>query len=225
MDITVMGAGGHAREIRDIVEESARQPALRVARFHVEAGFEPSSDDVTLLATGVSSGLPVGRVGDRYVCGVGDPHVRERLSHLAEGGGLTAMTIVSTYARVVRSIPDGNGAVVFPMAFVSGDTRIGMHVHINAGSTVSHDSVVEDYASLGPGCRLTGGVHIGAFAVLGAGSVVLPGRRIGRNATVGAGAVVTHDVPDGSTVAGVPARPVTNSAPDGTAELDDGVGV
>ncbi len=68
-------------------------------------------------------------------------------------------------------------------------------------ATVGHDAVVEAFAQICPGARVSGGCHIGARALLGSNAVVIPGVSIGADATVGATAAALRDVPDGGGVA------------------------
>jgi acetyltransferase EpsM len=83
---------------------------------------------------------------------------------------------------------------------------IGKHVHMNLNATVSHDCVLEDYVTIGPGATVCGNCHLGECAEIGAGATVIQGINIGRNAIVGAGAVVIRDVPDNAVVVGNPAK-------------------
>jgi len=53
-----------------------------------------------------------------------------------------------------------------------------------------------------------GPIVVDDFAWIGTGVIVLGGVRIGKDAVIGAGAVVTKDVPDGAIAVGVPARVV-----------------
>jgi len=53
-----------------------------------------------------------------------------------------------------------------------------------------------------------GPIVVDDFAWLGTGVIVLGGVRIGKGAVIGAGAVVTKDVPDGAIAVGVPAKVV-----------------
>jgi len=85
-------------------------------------------------------------------------------------------------------------------------------VHVNVGSSISHDCVLEPYATLAPGCRLAGAVRVGRGAELGVGAAIADGRQIGEWSIVGAGAVVVDDVSPGCTVVGVPARSIRQRA-------------
>ena len=76
---------------------------------------------------------------------------------------------------------------------------------------MDHDCVIGDYASVSPGCHLSGRTVIGKYAFLGTGVVTIPDVIIGERAVVGAGAVVIRDVQAETTVVGVPAREIAKA--------------
>jgi UDP-perosamine 4-acetyltransferase len=134
---------------------------------------------------------------DKFIVCIANPLKRERLveSVLQLGGKLTSY--VAVQGSVLHpETPVGEGCVLQAGVLVSKDVSIGRSVFINAGVIIGHDCVVEDYVSLGPGCRLLGGSTIGAFSYVGCNAVVMPGVKIGKKVRVGVGKVVTEDLPD-----------------------------
>ena len=87
-------------------------------------------------------------------------------------------------------------------------TQIQIHAHVivNIGSTVGHDTVIEDYVTIAPIVAVSGNVRLQAGAEVGTGSSLKQGVCIGRGAMVGMGSVVTKDVIDADLVMGAPAR-------------------
>ncbi len=90
---------------------------------------------------------------------------------------------------------------------VIGPVRIGNHVHLAQGITVSalKHNFADPLRRIDEQGVTTRPIVIEDDVWIGANSVVLPGVRIGRHSVVAEGAVVTCDVPAGSLVDGVPA--------------------
>jgi sugar O-acyltransferase (sialic acid O-acetyltransferase NeuD family) len=208
--VVVVGAGGHGREVAEIVTQAHRAgtgPSL--------AGFV--DDRADLWGTALD-GVPV-RGGWEWLAeqvrgdlgvtvAVGRPAVTRALCERAVALGFHLVPAVSPLATVSPLASVGPGAVLFPHVSVHTGARIGAGVTLNVGSSVSHDAVVGDYANVNPGARLAGSVTVGEGAYVGMMAAVLQGVAVGAGATVGAGAVVLRDVPAGMTVVGVPAGPV-----------------
>lgn len=106
---------------------------------------------------------------------------------------------------VPRTVQVGAGSVLLAQVALTADIRVGRHVVVMPNATLTHDVVVEDFATLCAGVSLGGGVRVGSGAYVGMNATVHPGVTIGADAVVGMGAVVLHDVPPGQVWAGVPA--------------------
>lgn len=117
-------------------------------------------------------------------------------------------TLLDPTAVVARTARVGEGSIVNAAAVIAGGARLGRSVHVNRSASIGHHNVVEDYATLGPGCVLAGHVAIGRGAFVGAGAVCAPRVTIGPNAVVGAGAMVVRDVPAGTVVVDNPAKEI-----------------
>jgi sugar O-acyltransferase (sialic acid O-acetyltransferase NeuD family) len=115
-------------------------------------------------------------------------------------------TIVHPAAAVSTSSRIGPGSVLLAGAVLTAAVRTGSHVAVMSQVTLTHDDIVEDFATLASGVRLSGRVHIGEGAWVGAGALVREERAVGAYALVGMGSVVLCDVPACEVWAGVPAR-------------------
>jgi sugar O-acyltransferase (sialic acid O-acetyltransferase NeuD family) len=209
MQLLVMGAGGHAREVLDLLETALGKPAAGV---HNALFAEPGTTSETAVelvrARGYGITAAVPKTATQYLAAVGVPHVRRRLSQIAERHGLRPGSAVSPLTFLPPEIAGAPGLVCFAGTHVSTNVTFGEHCHLNQMCSVSHDVRMGDFVTLSPGVVLTGGVEVDDDVFIGAGAVVVPGVHVGREAVIGAGAVVLKSVAPGSTVVGNPARPL-----------------
>lgn len=134
-------------------------------------------------------------------------HGRQRLAELGVVDSRFA-TVIDASVRVPESCQVGVGSVVLAGTVLTASVTVGRHVVLMPHVTLTHDNVVDDFATLAAGVSLGGSVHVGEAASLGMNSSVRQGLLVGPDAVVGMGAVVLEHVPDAETWVGVPARAI-----------------
>lgn len=203
--VAIIGAGGHGREVAEIVREAeGLLPALFM-------------DDNPRLTGAVVDGLPVSsdwawletqKADLAVIVAVGIPAVARRLVQRCRELGLEFARAVSPGARISPAAQLGQGVMIFPGVIVNTGATIGDFSILNLGVTVSHDAAVGSYCNINPGARLAGNVVVEDDCYIGMGANVIQTRRIGQGSVIGAGAVVIRDVEPGVTAVGVPCRVV-----------------
>ncbi|MCH9688877.1 MAG: acetyltransferase [Deltaproteobacteria bacterium] len=214
VDVVIIGAGGHGRELAD------------VARACIEAGRPWRlrglvDDDPTLHGRTFCDLTVLGSVDwlrDHIdepvvtVVGIGDPHVRRRVARRAAAWGVRWATLVHPDAVLTPYVELGPGVVITAGCVLTNSIVLGPHAHLNRRATVGHDSKVGAYVHLAPGSTLSGTTTIGEGSVVGTHACLLPGVSVGPWSMVGAGAVVCETIPANVTAVGVPARVVSRRA-------------
>lgn len=208
-ELLIVGAGGFGREVAEAVLAINRAaPAWKLLGF--------LDDDRVLHGTELD-GLPVlggTDVVDAFpsaavVVTTGHPGNYFSRKHIVDRFGLPPAryaTLIHPTAVLPISAAVGPGTVLLAGAVATCAVRIGAHVAIMPGTVLTHDNVVDDFATLTAGVRLAGWVRIGKGAYVGSGALIREDRTVGPWALVGMGAVVTHDVPAGEVWYGHPAR-------------------
>lgn len=203
--ITLLGNGGHAKVIRDMIE---RHPEFEVyaildgqihEKFIEEGIIYDSMDCIDVYKH------------TKFIIAIGNNHVRENIVkqyRLVDSDFTTIIdssSVVSKFARI--SI----GTVVMPNTVVNSYAEVGKHSIVNSGAIVEHDNVLGDYTHISPGAVLSGTVTVGEFTHIGSGSVVIPNINIGARCIIGAGSVVIKDIESNVTAVGNPARIIKRS--------------
>src|SRR5215510_7419059 len=161
--VVIIGAGGHAREVADIIRHQSRDGVGRIP-----LGFVVDRDYASLE---INYELPI--LGDwswfekadcqriSVICAVGDPVVRKRFVQRARSLGLRFTKVISPLAFIAPTAVLGEGVMVFPFSVISTGVMVGSHSIINTGSNISHDGRIHDLVTIGPGVHIAGNVSIG----------------------------------------------------------------
>lgn len=204
--ILIIGAGGHAQVVADILQR-AREAGVAVHPL----GYlddNPDRHHHTLLGLRVFGPIAAHTTinYDTLIIGIGDNALRRRLfSQLAAQGARFAIArhpsaIIAPDARI------GAGTVLAAGSIVNPGSSIGVNSIINTGSSIDHHNHIGAHVHIAPGVHLGGDVTIGDGALIGIGAIIMPQRSVGEHTVVGAGAVVHEHLPSSVVVAGVPAR-------------------
>ena len=205
----IVGAGGHGREVLDLVEALGLRSSF--AGFVDDA--EPDSVGAERLQRRGAS--VIGTVewlsGStlEYALAIGTSSIRRRIDAVLIDGMAERepLTLIHPAASIGSDNRFDHGVIICAHATVTTNVTIGRHSHVNVGCSVQHDSVIGEFVTVSPGVFINGDVTIGNDVFFGTGAVVTRGCTIGDGATVGAGAVVLADVEPGARILGVPGRP------------------
>jgi sugar O-acyltransferase (sialic acid O-acetyltransferase NeuD family) len=210
IDLILLGAGGHARVLLDIVELVNPGWQLAILARPDATSWRPGGQVILLGDDGLLPELAAASPRAGFVVGVGSVapnEIRRRLFEIAMQWGFSPRTLVHPSAVVSRSAIIAPGAQLLPACVVNPGARVGSNAIVNTAAVIEHDCIIEGHAHVSPGAVLSGGVHVGEGAHIGTGAVIRQGIKIGEGAQVGAGAVVVKDVAPRTLVVGVPAKP------------------
>lgn len=205
--IIIFGAGGLARELLELLRDMNRvEPRWEILGF--------VDDDVSLHGT-TRNDLPVlggcqwlVESGEKpfAVLGVGSPVAKRRISRALRDHVSGFPTLVHPTVVDSRYVEYGEGVVVTAGTVLTANIEVGDFATLNLLTTVGHDCRIGSFVTLSPSVNLSGRVTIGDGCDIGTGAKVVPGLSIGEWSTVGAGAVVARDLPANCTAVGVPAK-------------------
>lgn len=200
--IAILGAGGHARVIVDLIR--AGRPDLEITGAYDDNPKAPS-DVLGVPVLGSSEGLEEAR--SRGVAaaalGVGAVKNNARRIELFErlrGLGFHVPSLVHPRAVLERSVRMGRGNQIFAGAVIGSNVSLGDNTIVNSGSVLSHDCVIGSHSHVTPGAILAGGVRVGRNTVIGMGVTVYLGVTIGDDVVIANGSHITANIPDGSVI-------------------------
>ncbi|MFY1636630.1 acetyltransferase [Solwaraspora sp. WMMB335] len=211
-DLLIIGAGGFARETAAAVAAiNAAAPGAPLWRLRGFLDDDPALHGTqrvgvpVLGGTGLVDDLPDAAV---VIC-VGNPRNYRSRQRLVQRLGLPARryaTLVHPAARIGTGCTVGPGSVLLAGVDLTAEVRVGAHVAVMPQVVLTHDDVVEPFATIASGVRLGGGAVLGEGAYVGAGALLREGVAVGAWAQIGMGSVVLRDVPAGEVWVGNPAR-------------------
>lgn len=209
MRVIILGAGGHAQVVADIL--------LRMAESGIDiAPVAFLDDNPTLKGQEILGILVLGEMAvlptishEAVIIAIGSNPVRQRLYQTLKVDGEQFVIARHPTAVIASDVHIGPGCMICANVVVNTGSVIGANVILNTACTVDHHNQIEDHAHIAPGVNLGGNVHIGEGTLVGIGATVMPQRQIGAWSQVGAGAVVTQNLPERITAVGIPAKPIS----------------
>ena len=205
-DIIVLGKGGHAQCVINIIEDQDKYNIIGITDVDSEIGSKflgyPILGNDDVLADYLKKGVKNAAIG---VGGFTNNVGRSRLFKKVKALGFSLPPIIHPSAIITKRTKIGDGSLIFP-GVVLDETSIGANNMVGTASSVDHGTVLGDHIFISAGVTIGANTTVGDEAFFALGSKIISGIRIGPRILVGAGAVVVNDLEEEGTYMGCPAK-------------------
>ncbi len=204
--VIVIGDGGHAKVVIDIIECENKYEIIGVTskdKTHGKFfGYDILGNDSVLIDY-FKKGIKNVAIG---VGGFTDNVLRKKIFEKLDAIGFNIINAIHPSAVVSKYAKLGRGVVIFPNASINTDAILKDNVILVTNSSVDHESVIESHVLISAGVTVGANVSVGEGSLLGIGATVVSEKKIGKNTLVAAGACVVKDIGNNLRVFGIPAR-------------------
>ena len=206
--LVIIGAGGFAKLVVDIVESSYKN-TKKIIGFLDEDNKLVGKSIHQYPILGNLDWIKENDISDTmFVCAISDTKAKKRILNIPYIKSLNFDTIIHASATISPHAKISKDVIINAGAIIASDVTIYEHSFVNFDCTIGHDVVISEYVSVMPSVNIAGNALIHQGAYLGINATILQNTKIGSFSTVGASALVTKDVEDDTTVIGVPAKPM-----------------
>ncbi len=204
-NVVIIGAGGHAKVIADIIDKSK----------DIVVGFLDDNRTKGDIIIKEKQYKVIGKIDHckeiqlkypemEFVIAIGNNKVRKQIAERHKD--LKFYTAIHPSSQIALDVEIGEGTVVMANTSINTSTKIKKHCIINTGAVVEHDNCLENYAHISPNATLCGTVRIGELTQIGAGTTIRNNINICHDCIIGAGSVVVKNINEPSTYIGIPAK-------------------
>lgn len=205
MKIAIIGAGGHARVVYEILRHDKN---MEVVAFVDNVTKGSDEKIMSIPVVGDHSVLPkLIEDGVRgFIVGVGDNKIRAYRFKEIMNMGLDPINAIHPTVHIAYNARIAEGVVIATGATVVTGAVIGNNSIINTGAIIEHEVIIGEHVHIGPGTSIAGRVTVKKGAFVGIGCTVKEYVTIGEKAVIGAGSVVLEDIPNNAVAVGAPAK-------------------
>ena len=198
-DVIIIGAGGHAKVIADIVIKRGDNLLGFLDDFKTDKIF----GDYDVL--GKIENISEFENKAKFIIAIGNNETRKQL---AQKYLLDWYTAIHPSAQIGINCEIGEGTCIMANAVINSDSKVGEHCIVNTAAVIDHENKISDFVHISPRATLCGNVFVGECTHVGAGVVVKNNVSICDNVTVGISAAVIRDITDSGKYIGVPAKKI-----------------
>ena len=194
--IIILGAGGHAKVIVEVLRQSNRRLLGLIA-----PDLEKGSSQFGLKVLGNDSDLDTYSVNDVELAnGVGaipGSNRRRVLASKVRSNGFIFSSVIHPTAIIADDVELDEGVQIMAGAIIQSGAKISRDAILNTGVIIDHDCLIGRSCHIAPGVILSGSVCVGENTHIGTGTSVIQNINVGSNVIIAAGSVLYHDVQTG----------------------------
>ena len=185
--LILVGAGGHARSIIDIVESSNDWKIYGLVGIQREIGKNilgykviGTDEDLHNIYSNCNNAIiALGKIGK---C-----DKREIVEYKLNKLGFNFPIIKSNSSYLSKHSSIGYGTSIGHGVIINAGSKIGSHCILNSKSLIEHDCIIHDHCHISTGVIINGGCEVGESSFIGSGSIIREGVIIPPKTIIGAG--------------------------------------